>query len=90
VASVKPMTTSVRPWRYSAFMIASGEVETGVVGDTPAEAAYRTAAASLRRCLDLADVAMEHHSAERAAEYLLGALDDLAPELAVLAGRRTR
>lgn len=47
--------------------------------------AYRTASSGLRHCLALADQALERGNARRAAEYLLGALDDLEPELRVLA-----
>lgn len=59
-----------------------------VDGSQSAADAYRSAAASIRRCLFLADIALEHGAEQHAFEYLLGALDDLAPELAALAAAR--
>ena len=52
-------------------------------------ALYRTIAADLRRCLDLGDIAAEYGHTGRAVEYLLGALEELAPELAELGHLRS-
>lgn len=58
-----------------------------VAADEDALAAYRFAAAGIRRCLELGDVAAEYGDAQGAAEYLIGALSDLGPELLTLAVR---
>jgi hypothetical protein len=70
-------------------MSTSGEVATEAAAPDAASA-YRTAAECIRRCLDLGDLALEYGSAARAAEYLLGALDDVAPELHALSRLRDR
>jgi hypothetical protein len=48
------------------------------------EAAIRRTIAGLRGCLEMAEHARSLGSLERSAGYILGALDDLAPSLAVL------
>jgi hypothetical protein len=50
---------------------------------------YRTAAADIRRCLDQADIAAQHGRPGRAAGYLVGVLEDLAPELRALKAARS-
>lgn len=50
----------------------------------PALNLYRTVAADIRRCLMLGDIAADHHNPRRAAYHLIGALDELAPELRAL------
>lgn len=57
-------------------------------GSAPLLSTYRTTAADLRRCLILADIAADGGNARRAAEYLIGALDELALELAELRANR--
>jgi hypothetical protein len=71
-------------------MPTSGERAASLTADSTAPLdAYHLAADGLRRCLDLADMAAERGNTRRAAEYLLGALDDLGPELALLASLMT-
>jgi hypothetical protein len=52
--------------------------------DNEALAAYRAVANGLRHCLDMADIGAEYGHTWHAAEYVLGALADLEPELVIL------
>ena len=52
-------------------------------------AVYRDTASALRRVLDLADIAAEYRHPWRAADHLVGLLDELEDQLAILRTNRS-
>ncbi len=83
------MSKSVRPKGYASAM-AQATVVGIEAAPSPQQAldAYRYAADSIRNCLQLGDQVAGYGNAAGAADYLVGALEDLSPQLALLAAFR--